>query len=53
MHLLEILKRLEAPESGEVWQCGMGWMIGDILLEMGRRNGMRNYLRADQEGDNN
>jgi hypothetical protein len=32
--------------------------VGDILLEMeecgggGRRNGMRNCQRADQEGDN-
>jgi hypothetical protein len=23
----------------------------EILLEMGRRNGMKNYWRADQEGD--
>jgi hypothetical protein len=24
----------------------------DILLETGRKNGMRNCLRADQEGNN-
>jgi hypothetical protein len=28
------------------------WGCGDILLEMGRRNVMRNCQRADQEGDN-
>jgi hypothetical protein len=53
----ETLKRLEAPGSGEVWWGGgvggvEGWEGRDILLETGRRNGMRNYWRADQEGNN-
>jgi hypothetical protein len=42
MHLT--LKRLEAPESGEVWWGGVG--------RQGRRYGMRNSWRADQEGNN-
>jgi hypothetical protein len=41
-----ILERPEAPWSGEAW-------LGGILLETGgRRNGMKNCGRADQEGDN-
>jgi hypothetical protein len=29
---------------------GVWWGGGDILLKMGKRNGMRNSQRADQEG---
>jgi hypothetical protein len=48
MHIT--LERLEAPGSGEACQGG-GVGGGDILLEKGgRRNGMRNCGRADQEG---
>jgi hypothetical protein len=45
MHLT--LERLEAPGSGEVWWDGQG---GEILLEMGERNGMRSSKRVNQEG---
>ena len=50
MHLT--LYRL-VPGSGEVW-WGQGWGVrglGNILLVMGRRNGIRNSQRADKEGD--
>ena len=43
-----ILERLEAPVSREAW-CRRRV---DIFLETdGRRNGMRNCGRADQEGE--
>ena len=46
------LKRLEARGSGEVW-WGVWSVCGYILLDTGgRRNGMRNCQRADQEGNN-
>ena len=46
-----LTQRLEAPGSGEAWH-GLG--SGDILLKTGgeRRNRMRNFQRAEQEGDN-
>ena len=46
------MERLEAPRSGGP---GWRWKVGskDILLETGgRKNGMRNCGRADQEGSN-
>lgn len=50
MHLT--LERLEDAGNGEIWWGRAG---GDILLEKrsgkGRRNGVKNCLRADQEGD--
>jgi hypothetical protein len=36
------LERLEAPGNEETWQGGRGGGDWDILLEMGRRNGLRN-----------
>jgi hypothetical protein len=47
MHL--ILKRLEAPRSGEAWWDGVGYTL---METEGRRNGMRNCRRVDQEDDN-
>jgi hypothetical protein len=50
MHL--ILERFEDPGNGEVW-LGVGeFEGGDILLETGTRNGMRNCQMAEKEGDN-
>jgi hypothetical protein len=56
MHLT--LEKLAAPGNEEVW-WGWGWGVGgvgvgggDILLEMGRRNGIRICQRVDWEGDN-
>jgi hypothetical protein len=45
------LKRLEAPESLEVWWGGGCFGGGNILVEEGRRYGMWNSQRVDQEGN--
>jgi hypothetical protein len=45
----QTLKRLEATGSGEAWQ---GVRLGTFSWRLGRRCGMRNSQRADQEGDN-
>jgi hypothetical protein len=54
MHLT--FDRFEVQENGEDWQ-GVGWSwgwSGYILSKAGeRRNGIRNCLRTDQEGDSN
>ena len=38
--------------SGRVCVCVCGGECGDIVLEMGRRNGMKNCGRVGWEGDN-
>jgi hypothetical protein len=47
MHLT--LKRLEAPESLEVWLDGGGWEVGISSWRqgMGRSYGMQNSWRVD------
>ena len=49
------LKRLEAPESGGIWQSvgvGLGTSSCTWKGQRGRRYGMRNSQRAVLEGDN-
>ena len=53
MHLtLERLETLGVERSGRVCVCVCGGECGDIVLEMGRRNGMKNCGRVGWEGDN-
>jgi hypothetical protein len=47
MHLT--LERLEAPGNGEAWRLGVEG-VGTLSWRWGKRNGVRNYQRVEQEG---
>jgi hypothetical protein len=47
-----IFRRLEAPESGEVWWCG-GRGVRTYSRRQRKGYEMRNSQRSDQDGDNN